>query len=57
MTLVNVFAFSAVGETAQGNKTCKLIKLLSLVEKLEMLAGLGVDLMIILILLIARGHG
>lgn len=54
---MNVFAFSVVGETAQGNRTCKLIKLLSLVEKLEVLAGLGIDLIIILIFLIARGHG
>jgi len=32
ITPVNTFAFSGVGETAQGNKTCKLIKLLGLVE-------------------------
>ena len=32
ITPVNTFAFIGVGETAQGNKTCKLIKLLSLVE-------------------------
>lgn len=32
ITPMNTFAFSGVGETAQGNKTCKLIKLLSLVE-------------------------
>lgn len=29
---MNTFAFSGVGETAQGNKTCKLIKLLGLVK-------------------------
>lgn len=32
ITPMNTFAFSGVGETAQGNKTCKLIKLLGLVE-------------------------
>lgn len=32
ITPTNTFAFGGVGEAAQGNQTCKLIKLLGLVE-------------------------
>lgn len=32
ITPENTFAFGGVGETAQGNTTCKLIKLLGLVQ-------------------------